>query len=148
MKTLILLSLTAFTGCATSPSDASLIGTDLDAVRARLGPPIDCTYGGGTWTMAYRDDKGWTLEAAVTAIDDVVVSMAANLQPNGVNETNRWSGARIEEVIGALGEGHVESVSSVGASVRFGDLRLFVVDGRVLCPADDVTVSTLVATTR
>jgi hypothetical protein len=129
-----MLTLAALGACVTQQGDQSLIGRDLDTVRNRLGAPVACQCDRGMWILAYPDAKGVVIEDAVKIVDEVVVAAAPNLRRHRPDSRGRWTGARLEEVAAALGEGIVAAGDPDDAIVRFGDLILRVVDGRVLGP--------------
>lgn len=128
----LMLALTSLGACAANPAGSSLIGADLDEVRRHLGPPLACTAGGGTWTMSYRDESGAVVDDAITAVDEVVVAVRPDLQPNHHEGRDRWTGARIEELVAALGEGAVRARGAATVEVEFGAARFLVADGRVV----------------
>lgn len=122
----------AFSACATSGNE-SLIGNDIDAVRARLGPPLQATAGGGAWSLGYHDRRGNEVPDAVLVVDDVVVRVAPDLVPNAdVAGPERLLGARIEKVLEALGPARGMTVGTAGQTLDFGDLTLVVHEGRVV----------------
>lgn len=144
----MLLSALAFGACATTPpttAPTALLGGDIDDVRARFGPPIRCSYGSGAWTLAYRDAYGTIIEDAVNVVDDVVIGFTPGLQRNRDRGVNRWTGARIEELVDHFGPGKVESISGVSATVSFGKRVYHVADGRVLGTSRQVTESAVTA---
>lgn len=125
------LTVLALPACATSHD---LLGDDLDAVRARLGPPLCATAGGGVWQLGYLDTHGREVPDAVIVVDDVVVRVAPDLVPaaTGGPDTDNLTGARIETVLARLGPARSCTFGTDGTTLQFGDRTLQVIDGRVL----------------
>lgn len=112
------------------------MGAGLDEVRARFGPPLRCTvWGDDAWIWSYRTREGGVVAAAVTAMDDVVVAWADDVEATPIDEGNRFLGARIEEVSAVLGPGEIESRDAHATRVRFGSQSFDFADGRVLARA-------------
>jgi hypothetical protein len=138
MRYLLLLGALTFTGCATNSTATtpieppSLLGDDIDAVRERLGPPIHCTYGGGAWTLAYKNAFGDIVSDAVHVVDDVVIGITPGLLPNNGGGEQRWNGARVEELVQRFGPGKVIAHGQGAVEIGFGRRSYLVADGRVI----------------
>ncbi|MGE3174997.1 MAG: hypothetical protein AB7O97_20380 [Planctomycetota bacterium] len=128
--------LCALGACATPTAARPLLGADLDEVRARLGAPIACSHGGGTWLLTYRGADGAPIDEAVVVIDGVVVAVDPRARPNTATDPeSRWLAASVDEVVRELGSGAVRSRGMGGTVAQFGDLELRFADGRVAAAA-------------
>jgi hypothetical protein len=127
MSTTLLLG-----ACAGPGGSGDLLGSDLSAVRSRLGPPLSATVGGGVWRLAYHDAGGSVVEDAVVAIDGVVVRAAADVRPNQAGGAPAWTGATVRDLVTALGEVRVDSVGQGGTEITCGGMRFVVADGRIV----------------
>ncbi len=132
------LAVAVLGGCAAVATDRSLVGDDIDALRAVLGPPLGGSFGFGCWRFDYRNRSGDIVAGAVQVVDDVVVTVAPDLVPTPpMDGPERWCGARIEQLVAALGEGRIVGMSASACRVAFGSQEFAVADGRVLGPATE-----------
>ena len=112
----------------------SLTGTDVAAVAARLGPPLDCREANGEVHLAYEDGDGALVHDAVVLADGVVVrARPARRSPPSMHAY--WIGQPIERALPRFGA--LLAVVDRGAltELAFPGWRVCVHEGRVVFAA-------------
>lgn len=81
-----------------------LMGADVAAVCARLGPPLGCRHVDGVLRLTYADRDGEALDGAVQLADGVVVRVAADACRSGaVGRGARLAGGPVEDLPARFG---------------------------------------------
>ena len=111
----------------------SLLGADFDEVRARFGPPIGCTSGGGVLTFAYPGPRG-VIPDAVVVVDGIVVRVA-----NGIRRAPASAGP--QSLVGAHAEAAFARFGPVLHAVASRAGRELEFAGAVVTVRDDCVVA-------
>jgi len=133
--TLASLAMALLAACATTTATSveQLVGRDVQALRARLGPPLTLTAGPGVLKLGYFDQTGEVDEDAVIVLGGKVAKVGEGLisnPSNGLDVELRL--APIDEAIEQLGPVQSVSVGSTSTHVHFDGWDATVVDGLVL----------------
>lgn len=110
----------------------SLLGADLDAVRAALGSPLGCRIGRGVLQFAYAGPRG-VLPDAVVVVDGVVVRMHADLRCSPpASSPFDLLGAEVEAACGACGPWLRTEVRGTCRVITFAGAIVIACEGRIV----------------
>lgn len=112
----------------------SLVGADMGAVTARLGPPLACEVVADEVHLGYRGADGKELPDGVVLVDGVVVRARAALRsPPALH--GFWIGQPVERLLQSFGAPAAITTGVVLQELTFAAFRVCVHEGRVVLVA-------------